>query len=201
MARYIEDVKIDQPLDVVSMAMEDFIYHSRFTRTDWQGEPVYCCKDGANKERYMKWAYTNGVFHIEAWLKNAFGKETNLNGGSRSKREYRESIERLIRTLRTHSGNAFAGSYIGHDPIQHSPMPSFGQATVQPSQQPIYSRQTQQPTNRQSAPQQTYQSTQQKASAGSIFLLGILGIVFAFMMPLIGAILGTVGLRRVQGGN
>lgn len=49
MARYIEDKEINQPLDVVSMVVEDYIYHNRFTRTDWQGEPVYRCTDAEER--------------------------------------------------------------------------------------------------------------------------------------------------------
>ena len=41
MGRYIRDVELNQPIDVVSMVMEDFIYHNRFTRADWNGEMVF----------------------------------------------------------------------------------------------------------------------------------------------------------------
>lgn len=69
MSRYINDVRLDQPIDVVSVLLEDFIYHNRFSRTDWNGEMVYRLKDSHGVERYMKWFYADGVFHVEAWLK------------------------------------------------------------------------------------------------------------------------------------
>ena len=68
MSRYINDVRLDQPIDVVSVLLEDFIYHNRFSRTDWNGEMVYRLKDSHGVERYMKWFYADGVFHVEAWL-------------------------------------------------------------------------------------------------------------------------------------
>ena len=35
MGRYSKDIQLEQPIDVVSMVMEDFVYHNRFSRTDW----------------------------------------------------------------------------------------------------------------------------------------------------------------------
>lgn len=119
MARYIQDAGIDQPYDVVSMTMEDYIYHNHFTRTDWQGEPVYGSKAADGKERFLKWSYSCGILHIEAWLKNAFGNETDLDGAGKSKAEYKRSLEKLVQDLRNHSGEMFESGYIGHDPMQH----------------------------------------------------------------------------------
>lgn len=204
MARHIEDMEINQPLDVVSMVMEDYIYHNRFTRDDWEGEPVYHCVDAEGKDRYMKWNYTNGVFHIEAWLKNAFGKEMNLTGvgGGKSRREFKEGIDRLLQNLRQHTGNITAGAYVGQDPMKH--------------QQPVYSKpQPAQPIYKQ--PQPT-QPAQQMPSAGSMpqpngypqmgpppanvhtpaMVLGIIGLVFAFIFPFFGIILGSIGLNRCR---
>lgn len=41
MGRYVKDVQLDKPIDVVSMVMDDFVYHNQFSRTDWNGEMVY----------------------------------------------------------------------------------------------------------------------------------------------------------------
>lgn len=117
MARYIEDAGINQPLDVVSMVMEDYIYHHRYTRTDWNGEPVYSCRDAYGKERYLVWSYASGILHLEAWLKGAFGKEANLSG--KSGKEFQKSLEELLNKLRTHSGNTANIGYIGEDPFTH----------------------------------------------------------------------------------
>ena len=186
MARYYEDVKMDQPLDVVSMAVEDFIYHGRFFRTDWQGEPVYCSTDASKNERYFKWSYTSGVFHVEAWMKGAFGNETNLNGGG-SKKEFKESIEKLIQTIQTHSGNAFEGSYIGHDPIQH---PVYQRSFVeQERSHPIFREALSQHSAYQSI---VGQNT--KALDVPAFVLGIVALIFSFLVPIFGIILGSLGL-------
>ena len=44
MSRYIKEVELNQPIDVVSMVMEDFIYHNRFTRADWRKFVEFCNK-------------------------------------------------------------------------------------------------------------------------------------------------------------
>ena len=133
MARYIQDAGIDQPYDVVSMTMEDYIYHNHFTRTDWQGEPVYGSKAADGKERFLKWSYSCGILHIEAWLKNAFGNETDLDGAGKSKAEYKRSLEKLVQDLRNHPGEMFESGYIGHDPMQHEESETVN-AWAQPGQ-------------------------------------------------------------------
>ncbi|MCM1192474.1 MAG: hypothetical protein NC123_13960 [Butyrivibrio sp.] len=121
MGRYIKDIQLEQPIDVVSMVMDDFIYHNRFSRTDWNGEMVFYLKDRHNKERYMKWAYVDGQFHVEAWLKNAMGGETDLDGvgGGASRKEFRASIDGLIETLKKTAAGSLAGGHIGSDPLHH----------------------------------------------------------------------------------
>ena len=122
MGRYIKDAQLDQPLDVVSLVMEDYIYHERFSRTDWNGEMVFYRKDGHGRERYMKWSYAGGLFHVEAWLKNPLGGEMDLDGvgGGASRREFRESMDRLLRTLKDQSSSNLAGGHVGADPLHHS---------------------------------------------------------------------------------
>lgn len=143
MSRYIEDAELNQPIDVVSMLMEDYTYHHRFMRTDWNGEPVFCCRDAHGKERYLVWSYASGILHLEAWVKGAFGNEANLSG--RSGKEYRKSLEELLKKLREHSGDTSNVGYIGEDPFVHK-------ESVKPVQsaQPAY----QQPKPVQTMPQQ-----------------------------------------------
>lgn len=119
MSRYIRETELNQPIDVVSMMMDDFVYHNRFTRADWNGEMVYFLKDNHGKERYMKWYYTDGVFHVEAWLKGSFGNETALDGGGASKREFRQALDNLMIQLKNHSANSVAGGHVGSDPLHH----------------------------------------------------------------------------------
>lgn len=121
MSRYIKDIRLEQPIDVVSMVMDDFIYHNRFTRTDWNGEMVFFLKDNHNKERYMKWTYVDGQFHVEAWLKTSLGGEMDLDGvgGGASRKEFRASMDRLIETLKKTAAGSLAGGHVGSDPIHH----------------------------------------------------------------------------------
>ncbi|MDE5588661.1 MAG: hypothetical protein K2J60_05920 [Acetatifactor sp.] len=121
MGRYIKDIRLEQPIDVVSMVMDDFIYHNHFTRTDWNGEMVFYLKDSHKKERYLKWVYVDGQFHVEAWLKNAMGGETDLDGvgGGASRKEFRASIDGLIETLKKTAAGSLAGGHIGSDPLHH----------------------------------------------------------------------------------
>ncbi len=116
MARYIVDRALNQPIDVISMGMEDYLYHNRFTRTDWNGEPVYCSRDDHGKEKYLVWSYASGILHLEAWVKGLFGGESGLNGSARA---YGESLERLLERLQQHSGNMGSVGYIGQDPFLH----------------------------------------------------------------------------------
>lgn len=121
MGRYIKDIQLEQPIDVVSMVMDDFIYHNHFSRTDWNGEMVFYLKDRHNKERYMKWVYVDGRFHVEAWLKNAMGGEMDLDGvgGGASRKEFRASMDGLIETLKKTAAGSLAGGHIGSDPLHH----------------------------------------------------------------------------------
>lgn len=121
MGRYIKDIRLEQPIDVVSMVMDDFIYHNHFSRTDWNGEMVFYLKDHHKKERYMKWVYVDGQFHVEAWLKNAMGGEMDLDGigGGASRKEFRASLDGLLETLKKTAAGSLAGGHIGSDPLHH----------------------------------------------------------------------------------
>lgn len=121
MSRYIKDIRLEQPIDVVSMVMDDFIYHNHFIRTDWNGEMVFYLKDSHNKERYMKWTYVDGQFHVEAWLKTSLGGEMDLDGvgGGASRKEFRASMDGLIETLKKTAAGSLAGGHVGSDPIHH----------------------------------------------------------------------------------
>lgn len=125
MGRYIREVRLEQPIDVVSILMDDYVYHEHFSRTDWKDEMVFYVEDSYKKERYMKWSYGDGLFRIEAWLKNSLGGETDLDGvgGGPSRKEFRASIDGLIETLQRTPGESVAGGHIGSDPLHHDSGP------------------------------------------------------------------------------
>lgn len=121
MSRYIKDIQLDQPIDTVSVVMEDFTYHNQFRRADWNGEMVHMTKDRHGRERYLKWSYVSGRFHVEAWLKTRFGGEMDLDGvgGGASREEYRKCMDDLIKTLSQQDPNRIAAGHMGSDPIHH----------------------------------------------------------------------------------
>ncbi len=203
MARYIKDVDIDQPIDVVSIVIEDFIYHNHFTRSDWNGEMVYSGKDSRGKMRFFKYTYVNSILHVEAWMKGAFGKETGIATGGGSKAEFRESIERLLNRLRVHSGNVQIGDYVGHDPMNHGAatptQPVYKQPVATPAQ-PVYKQQTTYTT-----PKSVYTSssapTQRTSSGGSALILSVVAVFFGFLVPLFGLIMGIIAKKRLEQEN
>ncbi len=185
MARYIKDVDVRQPIDVISILIEDYIYHNHFTRSDWNGEMVYAGKDNHGKMRFFKWTYVNSVLHVEAWIKGAFGGEKSIATGGGSKAEYRESLERLFHRLRGHSGNVEIGDYVGHDPMNHStPQPVYKQKPIYTTPKSVYTGDTT-PTQRSSAGQ-------------SALMLSVVAVIFGFMVPLFGLIMGIIAKKRLE---
>ena len=213
MARYIEDVGIDQPFDVVSMTMEDYIYHNHFIRTDWQGEPVYGSRTADGKERFLKWSYSCGILHIEAWLKNAFGNETDLDGAGKSKAEYKRSLEKLVQDLRNHSGEMFESGYIGHDPLQHGESEQKADSGWTQTEQKADSGWTQaerETDAAQPAWSEQHPTYQRPISIGTgsgtvgKFLnptgpgLGVAALLLSLFIPTIGIVIGIMGIQRYK---
>lgn len=202
MGRYIQDVGIDKPFDVVSLTMEDYLYHHHFIRTDWEGEPVYCSKTGG-RECYLDWTYSCGILHIEAWIKNVFGNETDLDGVGKEKAAYKNSLTELIEGLRSHSGDPMETGYIGHDPLHHQEEDSSQRRTTSagagsyqqqttsaganPYQQPTYER-----------PLNIGRRWSGGAGDSQAKLLGILAVFFAIVFPMVGLVLAVVGLSKCK---
>lgn len=224
MGRYIRDIQLEQPIDVVSMVMDDFIYHHHFSRTDWNGEMVFYLKDRHKKERYMKWVYVDGRFHVEAWLKNSFGGETDLDGmgGGASRREFRASIDGLIENLKRTSAASLEGGHIGSDPLHHDSGPvdnhdvwkadtswqqggTGGQGAGRAAGQ--YSRQgagQQTGSYRQQGAGQYRQSTgnagrsAQGPEANISLIFAILALMFCWAMPIIGIVFIILARRKLE---
>ena len=177
MARYVRDLVLNKPDDFVQFMMNDYLQKNSFIMSEWKGEAAYRAGDAMMEGyKYLKWYYRDGVFHLEAWLKGTFGGEWDLSGfvAVLQKKPYRESLEQLFAVLQ-----------------QPLPMPQNmpGQGMPGPG-----------------SPGQPYQNTvpvhtvdnSGAATMGLVF--GILSVVFAFIIPLVGIILACLGFSRARMG-
>ncbi len=102
MARYVQDVVLNKPDDFVFFIMNDYLQKNGFTMSDWKGEPAYRAGDPMMEGyKYLKWTYSNGVFHLEAWLRGTLGGEWDLDGfvGCAMKAPYKKNLTQLIEIL------------------------------------------------------------------------------------------------------
>ncbi len=102
MARYVRDLVLNKPDDFVSFMMNDYLQKNKFSMSDWKGEPAYRAGDVMMEGyKYLKWSYSNGTLHVEAWLKGSFGKEMGLTGfvATFQKKPFRDSLEQLYSAL------------------------------------------------------------------------------------------------------
>ena len=102
MARFVRDLVINQPDDFVHFIMNDYLQKNQFIMADWKGEPAYRAGDAMLEGyKYLKWFYSNGALHLEAWIKGTAGGEWDLDGfvGCMAKKPYKESLEQLFVTL------------------------------------------------------------------------------------------------------
>ena len=215
MARYMQDVPLNQPIDVVGEIMENFLYRNRYFRTDWNGEPVYLSTDSAEGgHRYLKWSYVNGIVHIEAWMKGTFGGEDDLNGGGK-KKAYKDSLEQLIMTLQNPPRDEYATSFSNRE---QSDYVQSGSTYASPQaqngyneQQPVYTQQWMTGVRKSSAyiptgnPNMTIPGNPNATipannpdEVSSAYNLAVIAIVLAFVFPFIGLILGIVGQQKCR---
>lgn len=102
MARYVKDLVLNKPEDFVSFMMNDYLQKNQFAMSDWKGEAAYRAGDPMMEGyKYLKWHYSDGTLHLEAWLKGSFGGEWNLDGfvGTLQKKPYRASLEQLFEAM------------------------------------------------------------------------------------------------------
>lgn len=206
MARYVQDVVLNKPDNFVFYIMNDFLQKNGFVLADWKGEPAYRAGDPMlTGYRYLKYSYTNGVFHLEAWMMGTFGGEWDLEGfvGIAQKGPYKNNLQLLIQTLQQplpqqqpipqQQMNVSTGN---------SPQP----ADMQPDgTQPISTPMTNIPPTGDlymgnpaptAIPVQTVDN-QNAATLGLIF--GILSIVFC-CFPIVGLIFGILGISQARMG-
>lgn len=99
MTRYIKDIYLEQPEEIVEQIMNSFIQQNNFKRTLWNGEICWGASHAIVGEIYFfKYIYDNGILHIEAWIRNGKTKEMGLTGWEASdlKKPYYALIWSLI---------------------------------------------------------------------------------------------------------
>lgn len=107
MARYIRDEQINKPDDFVQFMMNDFLTKNGFTQKEKKGEIVWQAGVGwMSPPKFIKYSYSNGMIHIEAWMKTAWlpGVYTGENAmtgfvAAVPKSAYKKDIEELISLL------------------------------------------------------------------------------------------------------
>ncbi len=125
--------------------------------------------------KFVKWSYMNGVFHLEAWMKGTFGGEWDLEGfvGTLQKKPFKESLEQLCVALQ--------------QPVLQGRPNTQGQPYLQgqpyPQSQPI--------------PVRTVDNT---SAATMALVFGIFSVITAFIIPILGLLLGCLGFSRARMG-
>lgn len=172
MARYIKDVTLNKPDDFVTFIMNDYLQKNAFAMSDWKGEPCYRAGDAMMEGfKYLKWNYSGGVLHLEAWLKGNFGKEMDLDGfvGVLMKKPYRESLEQLLTVLQQDIPEAQMS--------QQMNAADGTQSTAQPIQV----------------------ATVNNTKAATLSLVfGIIALVLALIWPLFGIIFACLGFMQAR---
>lgn len=181
MARYVKDLVLNKPDDFVAFVVNDYLQKNKFEMSDWNGEPAYRAGDAMVEGfKYLKWSYSGGVFHLEAWLKGTAGGEWDLDGmvGALMKKPYKKSLEQLLDVLQQEIPAQNTAPQ-GNVP----PQGGFEQQ-VPPNPQPIPVR-----------------TTDNTGAATAALVLGILSVVFGLFIPLVGIILGVVGITQARMGS
>ncbi len=137
MARYVQDVTLNQPDDFVYFMMNDYMQKNSFKTANWKGNSVYRRGDGFFEGfRYLVWSYAGGVLHLEAWLKGPFGGEQGLTGfwGWAVKASYRSDLEKLCSLMQQAIPQPVPagaeGAAPGQNVIQVQTMNNTGSATA-----------------------------------------------------------------------
>lgn len=177
MARYVKELMLNKPDDFVQFIMNDFLRKNSFIMADWKGEPAYRTGDAMMEGyKYLKWYYSNGVFHLEAWMKGTFGGEWDLDGfvGSLQKKPYRESLEQLFAALRQPI------------PMPQGAMQGNQSVTVNPGR-----------------PYQNFVPVHTVDNSGAAtmgLVLGIFSVILGIFIPILGIILACLGFSRARMG-
>ncbi len=189
MARYTRDVTLNKPADFVQFMVNDYLQKQAFSLIDYKGEQVFRAGDAMIQGyRYLKWSYNNGIFHLEAWFKGTFGGENGLTGfvGAIPKSVYKDSLEQLITLLQQDI------------PAQNMTTNADGTPAASPATTadgaPVMNADgTATASTPNAIPVQTVDN-----SKAAVFALvsGIVSLVMACCIPLVGVIFGCVAIAN-----
>ena len=203
MARYVKDIVLNKPDDFVQFIMNDFLQKNQFQPGQWKGEPAYCTGNAlVEGVRYLKWSYSDGKFHLEAWLQGTMGGEWDLDGfvGIAMKKPYKSSLEQLFDVLQQqipqqNTASAQNGAAPQGGPVQQGNVPPQSAPGAQGSVPP-------QGNYGQPNPQPIPVRTTDNTGAATIALvLGILSVALGIFVPLLGVILGIIGITQARMGS
>ncbi len=186
MARYVQDVTLDKPDDFVHFIMNDYLQKNGFIMSDWKGEPAYRAGDPMLEGyKFLKWSYTNGHFHLEAWLKGTMGGEWDLEGfvACAQKGPYKQNLQALIQTLQQPLPQPEGTASPQAAPQTGGPSAPDAQNTGNPAPAAI--------------PVQTVDNCN---AATLALVFGILSIVFC-CIPILSLIFGILGFSQARMGQ
>ena len=169
MAKYIRDLELRKPEDFVQFMIMDYAKKNGFTMAEWKGAPAYRAGDPlVSGYKYINWEYKNGTLHFEAWMQGPFGGEMDLSG--------------FVAILQK---KPFRDSLEQLFVLLRQDVTDFPQQVTETGE---------------SIPAQPIQvqtvDNSKSASLGVTF--GIISIIFAFCIPIIGICFGALGLERAR---
>lgn len=171
MARYTVDIVLNQPEDFVAYMVEDFCKKEGFKPVVHKGEQVYQAGGGMiEMPKFFIWSYEDGIFHMETWTKICW-----LPG------------------IYGRKENALTGFY-GKVPkkIYKKTVDDF----IQLLQQPLSSQEADSYKERMNESEDVVyvEGVHNEKYAGIGLAFSIIGLILAFLLPLIGAIFALVGI-------
>lgn len=165
MSRLIADYQSGKPDDFIKFVSEDFFAKEGFRQVNYKGETVW--KKGVGfltAPSFISFRYSQGNIHLEAWIKS-FG-EHGLDGfyGAVPKKALKNRVDALMSLLSQDVPVPEGGA---------APQPDAAAAPAAPVPVEVHN-----PTGK----------------ATVALVTGILGVLLAFFIPLIGVILSAVAV-------
>ncbi len=195
MSRYVFEKEFEIPKDALIKMMNNFINQNEFFLTHYQDEGVY--KSGKSSlVRYFKWSYENGKFSLEAWTRQklstaedgsiVYSEEENMEEDRKSalKNEYLKLIKNFIVSLRNY-----------YDPVYNSELWELKDREDAPQEieGDIYMSEINK-IRKDYLYNYNFQEEIRSDDATLSMILGIVGVVFAFLLTPIGLISGLMAI-------